>query len=139
MAEWLRSGLQIRVHRFDSGTRLHLPSRATINLFAIAVLYPDGMRLALAMFLALIAACASPSPQMRGGKVMEASAGNYPLTIWRKGTQVEIIRHGYAGRADQASLRYKMAKATEAATGCALRPGSIEGDSGVLRARLDCD
>ena len=24
LAEWLRSGLQIRVHRFDSGTRLHL-------------------------------------------------------------------------------------------------------------------
>ena len=23
LAEWLRSGLQIRVHRFDSGTRLH--------------------------------------------------------------------------------------------------------------------
>ena len=26
LAEWLRSGLQIRVHRFDSGTRLHLES-----------------------------------------------------------------------------------------------------------------
>jgi hypothetical protein len=26
LAEWLRSGLQIRVHRFDSGTRLHLKS-----------------------------------------------------------------------------------------------------------------
>ena len=24
LAEWLRSGLQIRVHRFDSGTRLHI-------------------------------------------------------------------------------------------------------------------
>ena len=24
LAEWLCSGLQIRVHRFDSGTRLHL-------------------------------------------------------------------------------------------------------------------
>jgi hypothetical protein len=24
LAEWLRSGLQIRVHRFDSGTRLQL-------------------------------------------------------------------------------------------------------------------
>ena len=23
LAEWLRSGLQIRLHRFDSGTRLH--------------------------------------------------------------------------------------------------------------------
>ena len=26
VAEWLRSGLQIRLHRFDSGTRLHLKS-----------------------------------------------------------------------------------------------------------------
>ena len=26
LAEWLRSGLQIRVHRFDSGTRLQIKS-----------------------------------------------------------------------------------------------------------------
>jgi hypothetical protein len=26
LAEWLRSGLQIRVHEFDSRTRLHLKS-----------------------------------------------------------------------------------------------------------------
>ena len=26
VAEWLRSGLQIRVRRFDSGRRLHRPS-----------------------------------------------------------------------------------------------------------------
>ncbi len=97
------------------------------------------MHIALIMLLALIAACASPSPSMRGGEVMAATAGDYRLTIWRKGNRVEIIRHGYARRADQTGLRTKMAVAAETATGCALRPGSIEGDSGVLRARLDCD
>ena len=28
LAEWLRSGLQIRLHRFESGTRLQLPRNA---------------------------------------------------------------------------------------------------------------
>lgn len=41
LAEWLRSGLQIRVHRFESGTRLHLP-------FPLAVagreMLPDAVR-----------------------------------------------------------------------------------------------
>ena len=31
LAEWLRSGLQIRLHRFDSGTRLH-PSPIVVYL-----------------------------------------------------------------------------------------------------------
>ena len=31
LAEWLRSGLQIRLHRFDSGTRLHLLPNVLIN------------------------------------------------------------------------------------------------------------
>ena len=38
LAEWLRSGLQIRLHRFDSGTRLHLPAIALIPS-KIIVLY----------------------------------------------------------------------------------------------------
>jgi hypothetical protein len=29
LAEWLRTGLQIRVHRFDSGTRLHVTKTVT--------------------------------------------------------------------------------------------------------------
>ena len=32
LAEWLRSGLQIRVHRFDSGTRLQSLSRSNGNI-----------------------------------------------------------------------------------------------------------
>ena len=36
LAEWLRSGLQIRVHRFDSGTRLQ------VYRFPIATLLSFG-------------------------------------------------------------------------------------------------
>ena len=37
VAEWLCSGLQIRVHRFDSGLGLHHPSRTGIDLIPPAL------------------------------------------------------------------------------------------------------
>ena len=65
-------------------------------------------------------------------------AEGYEMTLWRAGDRVEVIRHGYAPRADQPRLRPAMAHAIPGLTGCAISPGSLEGDSGVLRARLDC-
>ena len=35
LAEWLRSGLQIRAHRFDSGTRLGVPPPARLSMLPI--------------------------------------------------------------------------------------------------------
>lgn len=49
------------------------------------------------------------------------------------------MRHGYARPADQAGLTALMLHAAETTTGCKVRSGMIEGDTGVLRARPDCD
>src|SRR4051812_25071563 len=38
LAEWLRSGLQSRLHRFDSGRRLTVKGLALGTLFAVALL-----------------------------------------------------------------------------------------------------
>jgi hypothetical protein len=97
------------------------------------------MRLLAILLPALLCACDMPSPHLRGGERLEAQTGAHRLTIWRKGSDVEIIRHGYARRATQTGLQASMAMAAETATGCALVPASINGDTGVLRARLACD
>jgi len=44
-----------------------------------------------------------------------------------------------ARRDDMPQLRGVLMQAMRDATGCALRENSVEGDIGVLRARLDCD
>lgn len=75
---------------------------------------------------------------MSDGGAVKFAAEGYEMTLWRAGDRVEVIRHGYAPRADQPRLRPAMARAIPELTGCAIYPGSLEGDSGVLRARLDC-
>jgi hypothetical protein len=91
------------------------------------------------LFLSLgVAGCNQPSPALWGAKATQVQVAGYAMTLWQLDDQVEIIRHGYAPRADQRHLRAAMAQAMVDATGCALRTGTLEGDTGVLRAALDC-
>ncbi len=95
------------------------------------------MRYLLLIMIAL-SGCDSPSPALHSGQSYEHQLEGYRFTVWRKGNSIEVIRHGYAPRADQTRLKDVMAEAAIHATGCALVPQSIEGDTGVLRARLAC-
>ncbi|MCC5959289.1 MAG: hypothetical protein JJU08_08105 [Rhodobacteraceae bacterium] len=85
-----------------------------------------------------IAGCDSPSPWLVHGTATSVTADGYAMTVWQAGDSVEVIRHGYAPRRDQKRLRPAMARAIADVTGCDIRPGTLEGDSGVLRAKLDC-
>lgn len=86
----------------------------------------------------LLVACDSPSPQMRGAQAIPFRAEGHSMTLWRDDAQVEVIRHGYATRETQPRLRAAMARAIVDLTGCELRPGTLQGDTGVMRAELDC-
>ncbi len=97
------------------------------------------MKRAGLIFLAMaLVGCNQPSPQLWGARSVQTQAAGYDMTLWRLDNRVEIIRHGYAPRRDQPMLRPAMAQAIVDVTGCALRPGSLEGDTGVLRATLNC-
>ncbi|MDD7970742.1 hypothetical protein [Roseinatronobacter alkalisoli] len=85
-----------------------------------------------------LTACDSPSPWLAHGTATPVTAAGYNMTIWQAGDNVEVIRHGYAPRRDQPRLRPAMARAIVDVTGCEIRPDTLEGDSGVLRAKLDC-
>lgn len=96
------------------------------------------MRILLVLLLAL-AACDSPSPMLGRAEPTRLTRDGYDITVWRSGDRVEAIRHGFARRADKPILRATLMQAMRDATGCALRKDSVEGDIGVLRARLECD
>ena len=97
------------------------------------------MRVLSCLFLCSLAACDSPSPAVRWDAHYETRLAGVSFSIWQRDDRIEIIRHGFARPSEQARLKGLMIKAAETSTGCALRQNSIDGDTGVLRARLECD
>jgi hypothetical protein len=96
------------------------------------------MRITLLAVLFALAACDSPSPTLGAAQPTRLHMDGYDITVWRADDRVEAIRHGFARRADKGRLRATLVRAMKQATGCALRDNSVEGDIGVLRAKLDC-
>lgn len=92
----------------------------------------------LAALLAL-AACDSPSPMLGRAAPTRLSVDGHDITVWRAKDRVEAIRHGFVRRGDMAGLRAVLMQAIRDATNCELQKDSVEGDIGVLRARLDCN
>lgn len=92
----------------------------------------------LILALLVLAGCDSPSPQLGRAEPTRLNVDGHDITVWRAGDRVEAIRHGFVRRGDMAGLRSTLEQAMRDATGCDLHKNSIEGDIGVLRARLDC-
>jgi len=76
---------------------------------------------------------------MHGQTRFDAQIEQMRFSVWQRGSTVEIIRHGFIRPTDQPHMKALMVQAAQATTGCMLRPETIEGDTGVLRARLQCD
>lgn len=96
----------------------------------------------LVPMLLLLAACASPAPDFFAATRHEVTRGGLSFVVFRQADEVEVVRMGYLRRAERAPVPGLMAEAAEAATGCAVIPGSmttkIPGDTGVARFDLDC-
>lgn len=94
------------------------------------------------VLLLLPCACVSPAPDYFGAVRSDVSRGGIDFVVFRMGDGVEVVRRGYLARPQRAAVPRLMAEAAEAATGCAVIPGSmttkIPGDTGVARFALDC-
>lgn len=97
------------------------------------------MRLLPLLATVFLMSCNSPSPQMVTADRHDVQIEGFAFTVWRRDKHVEIIRHNFVRVRHQSNLRGLMVQAAQQATGCKLRPESITGDTGVLRAELDCD
>ncbi len=92
----------------------------------------------LGLAAAALAACDSPAPQMWGGQELRVTRGGRNYAIHLRGNLVEVIRFGWASRAEQPAIRQQMVALIPEATGCLASPASLAGDSGEIRARLLC-
>lgn len=96
---------------------------------------------ALLVFL-LVAACDSPDRAFWGAEAQRITLDGrvYAVHLRRDATrpQAQVIRLGHARRPDHAAILEAMPRAAELASGCAVIPGSLQGDSGVMTMRLRC-
>jgi hypothetical protein len=69
---------------------------------------------------------------------LEASRNNRQYVVFKKENAVEIIRLGYARRADFPAIRADMIALIPEVTGCRLVEATLQGDSGEMRARITC-
>lgn len=89
-----------------------------------------------------LAACASPDIGFHGvapvAVEIDGRRYNVYLEPGQRRPEVEILRMGYARRAEHAGILLAMPRAAEQASGCRLIAGTLRGDSGVMRGRLSC-
>lgn len=88
--------------------------------------------------LALLCACASPSPQFFGATRSDVTIDGRRFTVFREDTRVQVIRHGYARAAARPDIPEQMLRAVAQATGCTPIESSFQGDSGERRGRIRC-
>ena len=88
--------------------------------------------------LLLLTACASPAPEFMGAKRTDVTVNGRDYTVFQKGERVEVIRHGYAKRGDHQTIRATMIELIPTVTNCTLREATLQGDSGEMRASLNC-
>jgi hypothetical protein len=88
--------------------------------------------------LALLCACASPSPQFFNASRQDVVIDGRSFTVFRKDNRVQVIRHGYARSAERPDIPAQMLRAAAQATGCTPIETSFQGDSGERRGRIRC-
>lgn len=99
---------------------------------------PLTPRFALVLLVALLASCASPSPQMMGGQQYHTEVGGSRFTLWRVGNRVEIYRTSPEMLPHLSEVMAKAAIAVRQTTGCRVKDGSLAGDAALLKATLAC-
>lgn len=92
--------------------------------------------------LILLAACASPAPEMFNATRSEVVLQGIQFVVFHKENRAEVVRTGYLTRAARAPVQGLMVQAAEQATGCKVRQSSfttgLPGDTGEARMALSC-
>jgi len=95
------------------------------------------------LLLALPGCGATPGRVYRGQEPAVVRIEGREYRVWARragisGGQVQVVRIGYAPRHGHAGIQAAMVAAAERATGCAVVLASVEGDTGVINARIRC-
>lgn len=91
------------------------------------------------LFVGLLMGCASPSRDMLGAMRHDVTVDGMDFAVFHAGTEAQVIRLSYSGRAERDRVPGRMLRAIGRATGCTAIPGSLtmEGGPGSAVARAD--
>ena len=91
------------------------------------------------VLMIFLAACgAQPTPLMMGAERIEVTRNGRQYVVFKGEKTVEIIRLGYATRAQQQGIRADMIALIPEVTGCKLVETTLQGDSGEMRGKISC-
>ena len=111
--------------------------RHTINLVLTKPRQTEGMK-ALIPLLILAACGAQPAPEFFNAKRVDTTRDGRQYTVFYSEKRVEVIRQGYAKKAEREDIRGQMIALIPEVTGCKLNEPSLQGDSGEMRGSIRC-
>ncbi|MBV0910832.1 hypothetical protein [Anianabacter salinae] len=85
-----------------------------------------------------LSACDSPSPSMWGADAARVEVDGATFNVRAQRGKAEAIRIGWDARIARASMVARGVTAIELATGCAVIPRSVEGDTNIVKAAIRC-
>lgn len=101
-----------------------------------------GMHVTIPPLLLLLAACASPAPDMVGAARYDITLDGIDFAVFHRGKEAEVIRMGYLSMPDRDRVPALMIRAAQETTGCRAISDSVRtrlpGDTGEARVALDC-
>lgn len=92
----------------------------------------------LSLALVVLSACDSPSPRFMDAERREISVQGATFSVYRVGDTVEVIRTSTEYLPRLSEVMSKAAIAIHQATGCPMKAGTMQGDTALIQARLDC-
>lgn len=92
----------------------------------------------LALLLVLLSGCDSPSLRMAGAAHRVVEVGGSRFGVHWLGDEVEVYRLSREFLPRLGPTSVKAGAAIRLATGCAVVPGSLDGDVALMTAEIDC-
>jgi len=95
------------------------------------------MRWIFALPLTLMA-CNTPTPEFYGVPKQQVVVGKSTFDVRQSGDRAQAIRVNTEWAPNWSHTYTRFAIAIEGATGCKIKPKSLQGDQALMEARLDC-
>jgi hypothetical protein len=86
----------------------------------------------------LLAGCDSPSPAFMRLPAQRIEVGGMLFSVRHSDTAAEAMRLAPFAHFPRGRVAYNGGLAILKASGCRIRPRSLDGDEAIVRARLDC-
>jgi len=86
----------------------------------------------------LLTGCNTPKVGFRFTAQKSITVGKNSFTVFYNKTHAQALRHNRIKLRQTAQVQADAVAATQSATGCKVRPGSIKGDPGLVEMALNC-